>query len=80
MVKYQGLNSPFARYTPVLHTVDGTAGIFLTVKGAPPGSGRVQNLANIGTEEQGTQVAALGISVPRLDLSAEMKPLYQADA
>ena len=75
MVKYQGLNSPFARYTPVLHTVDGTTGIFLTVKGAPPGSGRVQNLAHVGTEEQGAHLAALGISAPQLDLAAEIKPL-----
>ena len=75
MVKYQGLNSPFARYTPVLYTVDGTTGIFLTVKGAPPGSGRVQHLAHAGTEEQGTHLAALGISAPQLDLVAEIKPL-----
>ena len=67
MVKYQGLNSPFARSTSVLHTVDGAAGIFLTVKGAPPGSGRVPNHSHGGTEEQGTQLAALGISVPQLD-------------
>ena len=75
MVKYQGLNSPFARYTPVLHTVDGAAGIFLTVKGTPPGSGCVQNLAHAGTEEQGAHLAALGISAPQLDLAAEIKPL-----
>ena len=40
LVKYSGLNSPFARYRPVLHTVEGATGIFLTVKGTPPGSGR----------------------------------------
>ena len=59
----------------MLHTVDGAAGIFLTVKGAPPGSGRVQNLAHAGKEEQGAQLAALGISAPQLDLAAEIKPL-----
>ena len=75
MVKYQGLNSPFARYTPVLHTVDGAAGIFLTVKVAPPGSGCVQNHSHAGTEEQGAQLAALGISAPQLDLAAKMKLL-----
>ena len=75
MVKYQGFNSPFARYYPVLHTADGAAGIFLTVKGAPLGSGRVQNHSHAGTEDQGVQLAALGISAPQLDLAAEMKPL-----
>ena len=74
MVKYQGLNSPSARYAPVLHIVDGAAGILLTMKGAPPGSGRVLNLAHAGTEKQGAQLAALGISAPQLDLAAELKP------
>ena len=58
-----------------MHTVDGAAGVFLTVKGTPLGSGRVLNHYHAGTEVQGAQFAALGISVPQLDLAAEMKPL-----
>ena len=37
---FSAFNSPLGRWSPVVRTIDGAAGLFLTVKGAPP-PGRV---------------------------------------
>lgn len=36
VISYSGFNSPLGRYSPVVRTVDGATGIFLTLKGQPP--------------------------------------------
>ena len=68
-------NSPLGRYNPVIRTIDGASGLFLTVKGEPP-PGRV---APQVPADEGPSLAALGISSPVMDLAAELRPLQMAD-
>ena len=68
-------NSPLGRYIPVIRTIDGASGLFLTVKGEPP-PGRV---APQVPADEGPSLAALGVSSPVMDLAAELRPLQMAD-
>ena len=68
-------NSPLGRYSPVIQTIDGATGLFLTVKGEPP-LGRTTPKLPAGSR---ASLAALGLSAPVMDLAAELRPLQMAD-
>ena len=68
-------NSPLGRYSPVIQTIDGATGLFLTVKGEPP-LGRTTPKLPAGSR---ASLAALGLSAPVMDLAAELRPLQMKD-
>ena len=60
VVKNRGLNSPFSRYNPIVHTVDGAFGIFLTVKGYAPVSGHIEKQCSAGKDAEDATLASTG--------------------
>ena len=73
---YSSDNNPLGQYCPVLRDVEGSIGIFFTIKGKPP-------LVDVSSIHEHTgpqlQMAALGISGPTLDLSGEIKELQETN-
>ena len=73
---YSGDKTPLGQYYLVLRDIEGSTGIFLTIKGKPP-------LVDISSvpEHAGPQLQmmALGISGPSPDLSGEIKVLQETN-
>ena len=64
LLSNKGLNGLFEQCNPVVYTVDGASGIFLTVKGSLPVSCHVEMQYSAGNDADDATLAALGLFAP----------------